>query len=105
MVLVPTVTDLCRDLSDEQESLDAVLAGLGSDDWARPTPAAGWDVRDCLSHLCFFEEAAAVAVADPEGFEAHRAQLVAGMAEAAEAGAGGVAPDVALGRSWADPFP
>lgn len=57
-----TLDDLCRDLAGEQASLDRVLDRLAPDDWARPTPAAGWDVRDSVSHLCFFEEAAALSV-------------------------------------------
>ncbi len=28
-----------------------VLARLGEDDWERPTPCAGWTVRDLLGHL------------------------------------------------------
>lgn len=93
---MPTVADLCQDLSDEQASLDAVLAGLVNEDWARPTPAAGWDVRDSLSHVCFFEEAAALALSNPEGFEVHKDQLLADMAA-------GRAPDVSLGREMDDP--
>lgn len=100
MGAVPNVADLCRDLSDEQGSLDSLLSGLGAGDWARPTPAEGWDVQDSLSHLCFFEEAAALAVTDRAGFEAHRARLVE---ELARAGGDGSRPDVALGRSLRDP--
>jgi uncharacterized protein (TIGR03086 family) len=29
----------------------AVLTRLGDDDWERPTPCAGWTVRDLLGHL------------------------------------------------------
>jgi len=93
---VPTVPELCRDLAAEQASLDSVLSGLDTADWRRASPAAGWDVRDCLSHLVFFEEAAALAVTDPGGFDAHRSELIAGMQS-------GGAPDVAIGRSMDDP--
>lgn len=95
---MPTITDLCRDLSDEEASLDAVLSGLVKEDWSRPTPAEGWDVQDSLSHLCFFEEAAGLAVSDRAAFEAHRGRLLAELA------AGGPdTPDVALGRRLGDP--
>lgn len=100
MAPVPTVAELCRDLREEESSLDSVLAGLVTGDWHRPTPAAGWDVQDSLSHLCFFEEAAVLAVTDREAFEAHRARLIAEMSSA---GAGGDTPDVALGRDLDDP--
>lgn len=100
MGAVPTLADLCRDLSDEQDSLYAVLAGLSFGEWSRPTPAKGWDVQDSLSHLCYFEEAASLAVTDRDAFEEHRRRLVADMA----AGTGSAAtPDVALGRDLGDP--
>lgn len=95
MVGAPAVAQLCEDLTAEQASLDLVLSGLVNEDWARPTPAAGWDVSDSLSHLCFFEEAAALAVTDPEAFDTHRSELVAAMGA-------GQAPDVALGRSMGE---
>lgn len=95
---VPTIAELCKDLSDEEASLDAVLSGLVNEDWHRPTPAEGWDVQDSLSHLCFFEEAAGLAVTDREAFEAHRARLLADLAEG-----GSNPPDVALGRDLGDP--
>lgn len=89
------VEQLCRDLADEQESLDAVVAGLSSEEWSRPTPAKGWDVRDSLSHLCFFDEAAALSARDPAAFVAGRDRLISDMAAAAD----GSTPDVALGRA------
>ncbi|HET9075851.1 MAG TPA: TIGR03084 family metal-binding protein [Acidimicrobiales bacterium] len=98
---MPTIEDLCRDLADEQRSLDRVLTPLPAADWSRPTPAAGWDVRDSLSHLCFFEEAAALSVRHPAAFEEHRRRLLDGMAAAASAGRD--TPDVALGRQIGDP--
>ena len=88
---MPTVRELCQDLAAEQSSLDSVLSELGTEDWGRATPAAGWDVRDSLSHLCFFEEAAALAVTDPAGFAAHREKLLVDMGR-------GVTSDVDLGR-------
>ena len=46
------------DLEAEQADLEAVLRSLEEDDWARPTPAAGWDVRDQVAHLADTEEVA-----------------------------------------------
>lgn len=85
------VADLLRDLSDEHDSLDAVVAPLDEAAWRRPTPAAGWDVRDSISHLCFFDEQAALALSDPQAFEARRHQMLEAMIS-------GESPDVALGR-------
>ncbi len=48
---------LC-DLGDEQTELQAVLRGVRPDDWFRPTPAKGWDVRDTVAHLADTDEIA-----------------------------------------------
>jgi uncharacterized protein (TIGR03084 family) len=88
----PSVADLCADLAAEQSHLDDVVANQPDPAWSNPTPAAGWDVRDSISHLCFFDEAATLALTDPAGFEALRRQLTTGPARA-------VPPDVDLGRT------
>ena len=53
--------ELLSDLSAEHESLDAALAGLSEEEWAAPTPADGWQVRDQISHLAYFDTTAALA--------------------------------------------
>jgi len=95
---MPSVAELCSDLAAEHDALDAVVASQPAAAWATPTPAAGWDVGDSISHLCFFDEAAVLALTDPDGFEAHKTGLLAAMAEA-----GADSPDVALGRQLSDP--
>jgi uncharacterized protein (TIGR03084 family) len=93
---MPTVSDLLCDLAAEQAALDLVVSVLAEDSWLLPTRAAGWDVRDSLGHLCFFEESAAVAVSDPAAFEVEKVELVASMAR-------GEAPDVAIARAAGSP--
>lgn len=66
---------LLTDLAAESADLDQILAGLTAANWERPTPAAGWAVRDQVSHLAYFDEAAALAVTDPDGFRAGAAAL------------------------------
>ena len=63
---------VCDDLDDEHGDLDALVAALGSHDWGCPTPAPGWDVRDQVSHIAWFDGAALRAVRDPDGFAADR---------------------------------
>ena len=46
------------DYADEQADLLALLVTLDDADWSRPTPAAGWDVRDQVSHLADTEDVA-----------------------------------------------
>lgn len=46
------------ELVAEQAEIDALLAGLTPEQWSAPTPAAGWDVRDQVSHLADTNEVA-----------------------------------------------
>ncbi|HZN13217.1 MAG TPA: maleylpyruvate isomerase family mycothiol-dependent enzyme [Acidimicrobiales bacterium] len=52
------MADIDDDYEAEQTALYEVLAGLDADAWSRPTPAAGWDVRDQVAHLAHTEEVA-----------------------------------------------
>lgn len=83
---------LLEDLAAEQASLDRVVSPIDESMWATATPAEGWDIRDSISHLCFFDEAATTAIVDPDAFEARKAELLATKLE-------GLDPDVALGRA------
>jgi uncharacterized protein (TIGR03084 family) len=47
---------LVADLRAEQATLDRLVAGFGTDAWLAPTPAAGWDSRDAISHLAAVDE-------------------------------------------------
>ena len=67
------MTDLAevqRDLIDEQEALDVIVAGLTLDQWALSTPSPGWDITAQVGHLTYFDGAAAMAVTDPDAFSA-----------------------------------
>ena len=49
---------LLADLAVETRVLDHLLRGLPPAQWGLPTPAEGWAIRDQVSHLAFFDEAA-----------------------------------------------
>jgi uncharacterized protein (TIGR03084 family) len=66
---------LVDDLTAESADLDARVARLDDDAWLTPTPAAGWDIRDSINHLRFFDRDALLAVTDPDGFTALVAAL------------------------------
>lgn len=84
---------LREDLAEEHEALDELVAPLDEQEWSRGTPASGWSVRDQISHLQFFDEAARLALSDAEEFlRQARAMKTADIA-------GADRPDVALGRS------
>lgn len=68
---------LLADLTAESAVVDGMIAGLAEAEWDRPTPAAGWAIRDQVSHLAHFDLAALTAATDPELFRAEAADLVA----------------------------
>ena len=66
------LAELLHDLHAEQAVLDRLLAGISVDTWDRPTPAAGWTVRDQVAHLAYFDELAALALAGGDRVEFDR---------------------------------
>lgn len=59
---------LYDDVIAEHEELLTGLHALSVDNLDLPTPDAGWSIRDQISHLAFFEDAARLAVSDPGAF-------------------------------------
>lgn len=75
-----SLADLTRDLIAEQDDLDAVVSSLPEEAFALPTPSPRWSIADQLAHLSFFDKTAALAINDPEGFVAHRSEMLESMA-------------------------
>ena len=75
--------ELCDDLLAERADLLAVLGGLDEAAWHTPTPAPGWEVRDQVTHLAFFDEKTQQAIVDPDAFRADidtfRSDVVGGV--------------------------
>jgi len=74
---VADIEALGRDAVAEHDDLRAVLSGIPEEDWDRPTPSAGWTIRDQISHLAYFDGAARLSMADPDAFRAARAEALA----------------------------
>ncbi|CAN5892868.1 TIGR03084 family metal-binding protein [soil metagenome] len=55
--------EILSDLVAEQQFLDQSLQRIPIKHWDRPTPSAGWSVRDTISHLADFAELAADSLA------------------------------------------
>lgn len=68
---------LLADLAAEQDSLEAVVAPLDDQQLRAPTPAEGWDIADTISHLAGFDEAATLALTNPDAFLADLERLIA----------------------------
>src|SRR6478752_780085 len=81
---------ICDDLAAEHADLDRIVAALDDAAWDTPTPAAGWMVRDQISHLWFFDQRAALALTDPDAFAEDAKALLAG---------GGTDASIAPGRA------
>jgi uncharacterized protein (TIGR03084 family) len=70
------------DLVAEQDALDTIVASLAAEQWGSPTPSPGWNVADQIGHLTYFDGSAAMALTDPDAFQAHRGELLAAFANA-----------------------
>src|SRR3990172_8798652 len=73
--------EIVSDLEAEQAALGGVLDALSSADWDIPTHAPGWSVRDQVSHLAFFDEAASRAITDREAFAAEARAALDGLSD------------------------
>jgi len=80
---------LAADLAAESAVTRALVAGLDEAGWHTPTPAAGWDIADQISHLAYFDEVTVTSALDPEQFKAELAEAVA---------SGGINPDTIAAR-------
>ncbi len=83
------MTALAADLAAESAVTRALVAGLDEAGWRTPTPAAGWDIADQISHLAYFDEVTVRSAVHPEQF---KAELAAADAD------GGINPDTIAAR-------
>ncbi len=51
MTTIVDQADVLAGLVDVWNRLDELLAGLSDDEWARPTPLPGWNVKDVVAHM------------------------------------------------------
>jgi uncharacterized protein (TIGR03084 family) len=54
------MTALLRDFAEERAVLFELIDGLSVETWDLPSPAQGWTLRDCVSHLADFDDRAAL---------------------------------------------
>lgn len=71
------VDPVVRDLLQETASLGDLLSSLGPDEWARPTPAAGWDVADQVIHLGLFDRRCMWSMVDEQRFRDDLREMMA----------------------------
>ena len=68
---------LLADLRHESDQLAEHLDGLAHEQWGLATPAEGWSIHDQVSHLAFFDDAARLALTQPQEFRALAERLMA----------------------------
>ncbi|MEU4196778.1 TIGR03084 family metal-binding protein [Kribbella sp. NPDC026611] len=61
--------EVLADLWAESAELDRLVGGLAADEWRRLTPAEGWTIAHQVAHLAWTDEAAQLAVTDPDAFK------------------------------------
>jgi uncharacterized protein (TIGR03084 family) len=71
------VQSVVADLRAETAAIVSVLSDLRPSNWDASTPAAGWTIRDQVTHLAFFDDATLLALEDPASFELQREELLA----------------------------
>ncbi len=68
-----------EDLREEQRSLEMMIEDLSDKQWQIPTASPGWVVADQVAHLAYFDASAAVAILEPERFQAGLTELYEGV--------------------------
>jgi uncharacterized protein (TIGR03084 family) len=71
------IRSLVRDLAEEQQALDDLVAPLTGALWACETPSPGWTVADQVGHLAYFDRQAHLAITDPDTFAAGLGEFAA----------------------------
>ena len=61
--------DICRDLHNEQEALDAIVSKLSDEQWDLITPFIGWSIKYEIAHVAFWDMAARLAASDEAAFK------------------------------------
>jgi uncharacterized protein (TIGR03084 family) len=70
------LADVLADLAAESADVDRLVAQLPADKWRLPTPAVGWTITHQIAHLTWTDEAATLAIRDPDAFAAHIAAAI-----------------------------
>lgn len=55
-------SSIVDDLAAEHAVLDDLVGNLTEEQWTTPSPAPGWNVRDEIAHLAFFDDVAVASI-------------------------------------------
>jgi uncharacterized protein (TIGR03084 family) len=76
--------ELLADLRAECAALELIVASLAPGQWATVTPADGWDIRDQIWHLAWYDGAAYRATAEPAAYAEEQAEVFADVSAYAD---------------------
>ena len=79
------INETIEDLVAEQQALDDIAAKLDDQMWATPTSSDRWNVADQIGHLAYFDNAASLAITDPDKFRSSLDDLITSAANGSEA--------------------
>jgi uncharacterized protein (TIGR03084 family) len=93
---------LLKDLREEHNSLDTMVAPLTEEEWDLVTPFVGWSIRDEVIHLAYFDGTGRLAATDEAAFARHVEELIKNYSHFEEdyMGAGRSIPASALLARW-----
>ena len=67
--------EICKDLADEGQSLDDIVAGISDEEWEKETPFSGWTVKDEIAHIAYFDMFARLSATDKQAYEKEMTRL------------------------------
>ncbi|WP_020672774.1 TIGR03084 family metal-binding protein [Amycolatopsis nigrescens] len=93
---------ILRDLADESQEIEDVVAALPEAGWATPTPAAGWTIAHQVAHLAWTDAKSLVAARTPDEFPAQVEEALRAGADFVDLGAaeGAAKPPAELLGEW-----
>lgn len=71
--------EISKDLADEGQVLDDLIADLDETAWQTVTPFDRWTIHDEISHLAYFDRLARISATDERRFQAIIGELAADM--------------------------
>ncbi len=72
---------ICEDLRTEHNELDAVVSNLSEEQWMLMTPSPGWNIKNQIRHLAYFDDRAALAATDPDAFMQHIQEVMSDISK------------------------
>ena len=68
-----------HDLNEEYQALDTIVANLDKSEWNTVTPFDNWTIKDEISHIAYYDEAAMLSATDPDAFTKHFENMLEGF--------------------------